>query len=76
MQDEHDYRIAPIDGAPTWVRILQAVVIGIVAGLALQALMSMVVLQKSERVVAPTECRKSNPAKAPQQSSRQVTTAS
>jgi hypothetical protein len=55
-----------LDGAPTWVRVVQAVLIGLVAGLALHALLSLVVLQGSEST-APRECRKSTPAKAPQQ---------
>ena len=37
-----------LDGAPTWVRVVQAVLIGLVAGLALHALLSLVVLQGSE----------------------------
>ena len=36
-----------LDGAPTWVRVVQAVLIGLVAGLALHALLSLVVLQGS-----------------------------
>ena len=57
-----------LDGTPTWVRVVQAVLIGLVAGLALHALLSMVVLQGSEGAIAPKECRKNMPAKsAPQQ---------
>jgi hypothetical protein len=52
-----------LDGAPTWVRVVQAVLIGLVAGLALHALLSMVVLQGSEGAAVPKECRKSTPAK-------------
>jgi hypothetical protein len=56
-----------LDGTPTWVRVIQAVLIGLVAGLALHVLLSMVVLQGSE-TTAPKECRKNMPAKsAPQQ---------
>ena len=56
-----------LDGTPTWVRVIQAVLIGLVAGLALHVLLSMVVLQGSE-TTAPKECRKTMPAKsAPQQ---------
>ena len=54
----------PIAGAPTWVRILQAAIIGLVAGLALHALLSMVVLQGkglSDKRSTPTQCKKSNP---------------
>jgi hypothetical protein len=65
---------APIEGAPTWVRVVQAMLIGLVAGLALHVLLSMVVLQGSERVTAPKECRKNTPAKsAPQQLKPQAT---
>ena len=56
-----------LDGAPTWVRVVQAVLIGLVAGLALHALLSLVVLQGSEGATVPKECRKGLPAKAPQQ---------
>ena len=56
-----------LDGAPTWVRVVQAVLIGLVAGLALHALLSLVVLQGSEGANVPKECRKGLPAKAPQQ---------
>ncbi len=53
------------DDAPTWLRILQAAVIGVIAGLALNAILSMIVLQGAvlapERK-GPAECRKSAPA--------------
>ena len=52
-----------LDGAPTWVRVVQAVLIGLVAGLALHALLSLVVLQGSEGATVPKECRKNLPAK-------------
>jgi hypothetical protein len=65
-EHHHDPDNSPIDGAPTWVRVVQAVLIGLVAGLALHVLLSMVVLQGSE-ATAPRECRKSAPTKAPQQ---------
>ena len=55
-----------LDGAPTWVRVVQAVLIGLVAGLALHALLSMVVLQGSEGATVPKECRKNTPAKEQQ----------
>ena len=42
-----------LDGTPTWVRVVQAVLIGLVAGLALHALLSMVVLQGSEGATVP-----------------------
>jgi hypothetical protein len=54
----------PIAGAPTWLRVLQAALIGIVAGLALHALFSIVVLQGSEAGQgrqAPSQCRKNAP---------------
>ena len=50
-----------LDGAPTWVRVVQAVLIGLVAGLALHALLSLVVLQGSEGANVPKECRKGQP---------------
>ena len=59
----------PIDGAPTWVRVVQAVLIGVVAGLAFQVLFSMVLSGSELRpaITTPTECRKNSPSKAPQQ---------
>ena len=57
---------APFDGAPTWVRILQAAIVGMIAGLALHVLFSMVVLQGREnlpRATAPAQCKKNNPAR-------------
>jgi hypothetical protein len=63
-----DHYDSSLDGAPTWVRVVQAVLIGLVAGLALHALLSMVVLQGSEGAAIPKECRKNLPARsAPQQ---------
>jgi hypothetical protein len=67
MNHPDDRDDSPIDGGPTWVRVVQAVLIGLVAGLALHVLLSMVVLQGREATV-PKECRKNVPAKgAPQQ---------
>ena len=67
MHEQHDHYDPAIDDAPTWVRIVQAVLIGLVAGLALHVLLSMVVLQGRE-ATAPKECRKNTPVKsAPQQ---------
>jgi hypothetical protein len=67
MTDEtHDRHASPIDGAPVWVRALQAAVIGIAAGLVLHMLLSLVVVQGKElwsRPPAPTACKKNNPAK-------------
>ena len=66
----------PLDGAPTWVRIVQAVLIGLVAGLALHMLMSVVVLGSDKRSGSsePTQCRKTTPARPPQiQLSRPIT---
>ena len=56
---------APFEGAPTWLRILQAAIVGIVAGLALHVLLSMVVQGKEilPRLTAPTQCKKSSPAR-------------
>ena len=56
---------SPLAGAPTWVRVLQAALIGLVAGLALHAILSLVVLHGQgfgEKSAAPTECRKRAPA--------------
>ena len=57
---------SPIDGAPVWVRALQAGAVGLAAGLALHLLLSFVVLQGQEvrpRPPAPAACKKSNPAR-------------
>ena len=48
-----DHNDSWLDGAPTWVRVVQAVLIGLVAGLALHALLSLVVLQGSEGATVP-----------------------
>ena len=67
MTDEtHDRHESPIDGAPVWVRALQAAVVGIAAGLVLHMLLSLVVVQGKElwsRPAAPAACKKNNPAK-------------
>ena len=67
MTDEtHDRHESPIDGAPVWVRALEAAVVGVAAGLALHMLISMVTVQGKElwsRPAAPTACKKNNPAK-------------
>jgi hypothetical protein len=65
MTDEYGRTDAPLEGAPTWVRVLQAAIVGIIAGLALHVLLSMVVLQGREilpRLTAPAQCKKSAPA--------------
>ena len=57
---------SPIDGAPVWLRALQAGAVGVAAGLALHLLLSLVVVQGRElraRPHAPAECKKSNPAR-------------
>jgi hypothetical protein len=57
---------APIDGAPTWLRVLQAALIGLVAGLALHVLLSVVVLHGEVRGPKPpgaSQCKKANPAR-------------
>ena len=57
---------SPLDGAPTWLRVLQAALIGLVAGLALHLLFSMVVLQGKglgQEHAAPSQCKKSSPAR-------------
>ena len=67
MTDEtHDRHESPIEGAPVWVRALQAAVVGIAAGLVLHMLLSLVVVQGKElwsRPAAPAACKKNNPAK-------------
>jgi hypothetical protein len=67
MTDEtHDRHESPTDGAPVWVRALQAAVVGIAAGLVLHMLLSLVVVQGKElwsRPAAPAACKKNNPAK-------------
>jgi hypothetical protein len=55
----------PLDGAPTWVRIVQAAIVGVIAGLALHALLSVVVLHGEDLWPSrshPKECRKATPA--------------
>jgi len=50
----------------TWRTALQAALIGLVAGLALHAILSIVVVQAGESVPAhsgPKECKKSSPAR-------------
>ena len=57
---------APMEGAPTWVRALQAALIGLVAGLALHALFSFVVLHgetPSPKHPGPSQCKKANPVR-------------
>ncbi len=56
---------SPIDGAPVWVRALQAAVVGVAAGLALHLLLSLVVLQGKDlaRPTPPATCKKSHPAR-------------
>ena len=67
MTDEtHDRYDSPIDGAPVWVRALQAAIVGVAAGLALHMLLSLAVVQGRElwsRPAAPAACKKNNPAK-------------
>jgi hypothetical protein len=67
MTDEtHDRHESPIDGAPVWVRALQAAVVGVAAGLVLHMLLSLVVVQGKElwsKPQAPAACKKSNPAR-------------
>jgi hypothetical protein len=56
---------APLDEAPTWLRALQAGIVGIVAGLVLYAILSLAVLQAGGSLPAhaePKECRKAVPA--------------
>lgn len=56
----------PLDGVPTWVRALQAGIVGMIAGLALYAIMSLAVVQARDPIPAhagPKECRKAAPAR-------------
>jgi uncharacterized protein YggE len=50
---------------PAWVTATQAAILGIVAGLALNALVSIVVQGKEQAPVRPahSECQKRNPAR-------------
>ena len=75
MNEDLRNREVPLDGAPTWVRIVQAVLIGLVAGLALHMLLSVVVLGSSRPGSSePRQCRKTTPARPPQiQLSRPIT---
>ena len=64
--DEKITESTPIVGAPTWVRVLQAALIGIVAGLALHAILSVVVLQGDgggRSRSAPSQCKKGAPSR-------------
>ena len=53
----------PLEGAPTWVRIIEAAIVGVIAGLALHALLSVLVLHG--QVLWPSrgnaECKKTVP---------------
>jgi hypothetical protein len=56
----------PMDGVPVWVSVLQAGAIGVVAGLALNALLSMTALQGetlTPKPASPKQCKKQAPAK-------------
>ena len=70
IDESHQKFDAPIDGAPVWVRALQAAGVGIAAGLALHLLLSLTVLQGQEVTPrhAPAECKlkKSAPARETQ----------
>jgi hypothetical protein len=61
LPPDHD----PTDGAPTWLRILQAAAIGVAAGFALNALLSVATVEGQG--VTPKqpqkECKKPAPAK-------------
>jgi hypothetical protein len=54
-----------MDEAPTWLRLLQAGVLGVVAGLALNALFAMTAVegQGMDAKPAPKACKKKAPAK-------------
>ena len=66
--ETHDRHESPIDGAPVWVRALQAAVVGVAAGLALHMLLSLVVVQGKElwsRPAAPAACKKNRDVGTP-----------
>jgi len=55
----------PADGTPTWLRALQAGLVGLVAGLVLHALAAALSLQAGSADPAhagPKECKRSSPA--------------
>ena len=55
-----------MDRTPTWLTALQAALIGVVAGLAVHAILSIVVLQAGDGAPAhsgPKECRKASPSR-------------
>lgn len=57
---------SPLAGAPTWVRVLQAAFIGLVAGLAMHVLFSMVTVRGEtlgQGRPAPSQCKKANPSR-------------
>ena len=65
-EDSHPTLESPIDGAPVWLRAVQAAGVGVAAGLVLHLLLSLVVVQARDlkaRPHAPAECKKSNPAR-------------
>jgi hypothetical protein len=64
MQDDIRTPEPPLEGAPTWVRIVEAAIVGVIAGFALHALLSVVVLQGKDLWPSrngTSECRKSSP---------------
>jgi len=68
MRDDsqsHDPGV-PFEPAPTWLRALQAAAIGVIAGLALYAIMSVVVVHAGNAnpvQPAPKTCTKASPAR-------------
>jgi hypothetical protein len=53
-----------MEEAPTWVRIVQAAIVGVIAGLALHALLSVVVLHGKDLWPSrngAAECKKNAP---------------
>ena len=66
--DTDDGHESPIDGAPVWVRALQAAVVGVAAGLVLHMLLSLVVVQGKElwsKPAAPAAFKKTRDAGTP-----------
>ncbi len=67
MPDKLQPRVdSPLEGAPTWVRAVQAAVIGMIAGFVLHAMLSGLPLsgqQLDSRPAGTFDCRKSAPAR-------------
>ena len=66
MEDDLQRKVeTPLEGAPTWVRIVEAAIVGVIAGLALHALLSVVVLHGEDLWPSRNDgaaCKKNAPA--------------